>query len=101
MRLVTETMAPFNEDAPLLDAKASGAERAFIGVPVSSGGRSNHSRIASVARAVLVAAIACTCVAAGANHVLHRISFEPHANGIKSFLGWAPAASACPSTRRK
>ena len=29
MRLVTETMAPFNEDAPLLDAKASGAERAF------------------------------------------------------------------------
>ena len=92
MRLVTETMAPFNEDAPLLDAKASGAERAFIGVPLSSGapGRSNHSRIASVARAVLVAAIACTCVAAGANHVLHRISFEPHANGIKSFLGWAP-----------
>ena len=84
-------MAPFNEDAPLLDAKASGAERAFIGVPVSSGAlaRSN-SRIASVARAVLVAAIACTCVAAGANHVLHRISFEPHANGIKSFLGWAP-----------
>ena len=77
MRLVTETMAPFNEDAPLLDAKASGAERAFIGVPLSSGapGRSNHSRIASVARAVLVAAIACTCVAAGANHVLHRISF--------------------------
>ena len=39
---------------------------------------------------MLVAAIACTCVAAGANHVLHRISFEPHANGIKSFLGWAP-----------
>ena len=86
-RPVPDTMAPFSEDAPLLGASAQGAERSFIGIP---GAPDQKNRITSVVRAVLVAAIACTCVAAGANHVAHRISFEPHANGIKSFLGWAP-----------